>query len=106
MTPFTPHSKQSAQTPVHLNAKIMAKVNNAPTTVKNFDLMNLISTQTYFGLKTKNMEKHTTEVVQGLMFQEDELVITWRAPSNMVLLYLIERSLELYVETLNNYKMR
>jgi hypothetical protein len=32
------------------------------------------------------------------MFLEDELVITWAAPSNMVLLYLVERALEVYVE--------
>ena len=67
--------------------------------------MNLISTKTYFGLKTKFVER-ATEQVSGLMFQDDELVITWNAPSNMVLLYLMERSLDLYVNMLNNYKKR
>ena len=67
--------------------------------------MNLISTKTYFGLKTKFVER-PTEQVSGLMFQDDELVITWNAPSNMVLLYLMERSLDLYVTMLNNYKKR
>ena len=67
--------------------------------------MNLISTKTYFGLKTKFAER-STEQVSGLMFQDDELVITWNAPSNMVLLYLMERSLDLYVNMLNNYKKR
>jgi hypothetical protein len=51
------------------------------------------------------MEK-PMQTVSGLMFQDDELVITWNAPSNMVLLYVMERALELYAEMLNNFKQR
>jgi hypothetical protein len=97
-------------TPVQpMGPKVASKINNVgPTQIKNFDLMNLISTRTYFGMKTRCMERRgsSSEICQGLMFQNEELVISWNAPCNMVLLYLIERSLELYVELLNKFKCR
>jgi hypothetical protein len=60
-------------TPVQpMGPKAPVKINNVGATpIKNFDLMNLISTKTYFGLKTKCMERSTNnnaEIVQGLMF--------------------------------------
>jgi hypothetical protein len=66
--------------------------------------MNIISTKTYFGIKHTRASQ--VQLVNGLIFQQDEIVLVGNVPCNYQLLALIEKAIELYVEKFNNFKRR